>query len=107
MDEALRFLEADPRCFRSGYLKEELMTALANVTVAGDLRGRLQGVVLHRLTLGSHGSSALPGDLPRTCGRVSELTATGTHEQREDAAAVVQAVDQKQRTVAGQRSKLQ
>lgn len=111
MEDAVRFLEADPWCFRSGYLKEELMTALANATLPDDLRDRLQAVVLHRL---SHRESRLLRPTGRLASNVwsdslerhvTELAATGTAEQREDAAAVLQAVDQKQRTVAGQRPK--
>lgn len=47
---ALDFLETDPWCFRSGYMKAEVMHALANApSLAGQPRERAQRVVLHRL----------------------------------------------------------
>jgi hypothetical protein len=110
MDDAVRFLEADPWCFRSGYVKEELMTALANAKLPEDLRGRLQAVVLRRLThreprllrpTGRLAANVWDDALAR---QVTELAATGGGEEREDAAAVLQAVAQKERTVAGQRA---
>ncbi len=47
---ALDFLEADPWCFRSGYMKADIMHALANAPSLGaQARKRAQRVVLHRL----------------------------------------------------------
>jgi hypothetical protein len=46
---ALAFLEADPRCFRSGYMKADLMHALANGPNLQPVRARVQAVVLHRV----------------------------------------------------------
>lgn len=111
MDAAVGFLEADPWCFRSGYVKEELMSALANAALPGDLRVRLQAVVLHRLThreprllpaTGRLAARVWDDALSRT---VSDMTARGTPDQREDAAAVLHAAEQHQRTVAGRRRK--
>lgn len=49
IDEATRFLVADPWCFRSGYLKAELMHALANTTLPGHVVEPLRKVVLDRV----------------------------------------------------------
>jgi hypothetical protein len=49
MDAAMQFLAADPWCFRSGYLKADLMNAFANTEVPLDLVERLQDVVLLRI----------------------------------------------------------
>lgn len=50
IEEATRFLVADPWCFRSGYLKAELMHALANTTLPSHVHEPLREVVLHRIT---------------------------------------------------------
>jgi hypothetical protein len=50
MAEGLRFLAADPWCFRSGYLKADLMDAFANTRVPPDLVDRLQAIVVRRVT---------------------------------------------------------
>lgn len=111
MDEAVRFLEADPWCFRSGYLKEELMTALANAALPSDLRNRLRAVVLHRLRhrearllrpTGRLAANVWDDGLER---QVRELAAAGTAEEREGAAAVLRAVEQRRRTLAGEGGK--
>jgi hypothetical protein len=49
IEEATRFLVADPWCFRSGYLKAELMHALANTPLPSHVHEPLREVVLHRI----------------------------------------------------------
>jgi hypothetical protein len=49
IEEATRFLVADPWCFRSGYLKAELMHALANAALPDHVIPPLREVVLHRI----------------------------------------------------------
>ena len=49
IEEATRFLVADPWCFRSGYLKAELMHALANTPLPDHVHEPLREVVLHRI----------------------------------------------------------
>ena len=49
IEEATRFLVADPWCFRSGYLKAELMHALANTPLPSHVHEPLRDVVLHRI----------------------------------------------------------
>lgn len=46
---ALEFLEADPWCYRSGYMKADLMHALARRPIPAEYRERVQRVVLHRV----------------------------------------------------------
>lgn len=49
IEEATRFLVADPWCFRSGYLKAELMHALANTLLPSHVLEALREVVLNRI----------------------------------------------------------
>lgn len=49
IEEATRFLVADPWCFRSGYLRAELMHALANTPLPSHVHEPLREVVLHRI----------------------------------------------------------
>jgi hypothetical protein len=50
IDQVLDFLEADPWCFRSGYMKSKLMHAIANgPELQGESRRRAQRVVIRRL----------------------------------------------------------
>jgi hypothetical protein len=49
IEDAARFLAADPWCFRSGYLKADLMHALANAPLPGHVREPLREVVLRRI----------------------------------------------------------
>jgi hypothetical protein len=50
IDEAVRFLVADPWCFRSGYLKADLMHALANTALPAHAVNPLRDVVVRRIT---------------------------------------------------------
>ena len=50
IDEATRFLVADPWCFRSGYLKADLMHALANAALPDHVIPLLREVILHRIS---------------------------------------------------------
>lgn len=50
IEEAVRFLVADPWCHRSGYLKADLMHALANTVLPPDVVGPLRDVVVRRIT---------------------------------------------------------
>jgi len=49
IEEATRFLVADPWCFRSGYLKADLMHALANAALPDHVVLPLREVVLRRI----------------------------------------------------------
>jgi hypothetical protein len=49
IEMAVRFLEADPLFFRSGYIKAELLKHLRRVPVNEDQRKRLQGIILQRI----------------------------------------------------------
>ncbi|MBW3614422.1 MAG: hypothetical protein KY439_03820 [Actinobacteria bacterium] len=108
IDDAVRFLEADPWCFRSGYVKEELMTALANAPLPGDVLPRLRAVIIHRVThreprllrpTGRLAASVCNDELAL---QLSDLLVAGGDEQRHDAEAVLRAVEHKRRTLAGQ-----
>ena len=47
--KAIGFLEADPYCFRSGYIKKKLCTALKKAPLTREERAQLRTVVLERL----------------------------------------------------------
>jgi hypothetical protein len=49
LEPALRFIEADPRFFRSGYMKEALWRKLARIELDDVARCRLEQAALHRL----------------------------------------------------------
>lgn len=109
LEESVMLLEADPWCFRSGYLKAEVMKALANVPLPEDARARLRRVVVHRL---NHREPRLLRPASQVAAAVWDeslaetvdaILRTGTASQREDAAALLSAVAQKRRTIAGQR----
>lgn len=51
IEEATKFLVADPWCFRSGYLKAELMHGLANTPLPSHVIPPLRRVVLHRIVV--------------------------------------------------------
>lgn len=107
IDSAVRFLEADPWCFRSGYVKAELMGALANAPLRDDENRRLQGVVLNRLKrreprllrpTGQLAANVWDDELAR---EIDRLIANGTEAERADAEAVRHAVEHKRRSIAG------
>lgn len=49
VEDAIRFLEADPYFFRSGYLKADLLRYLARVPLAEQQEARIREVVLARV----------------------------------------------------------
>jgi 2-iminobutanoate/2-iminopropanoate deaminase len=49
LEYCLRFLEADPWCFGSGYQKEKLIPAIVRLDLDEPTRQRLAGIVLHVL----------------------------------------------------------
>ena len=53
IEMAVRFLEADPWFFRSGYIKEELLRMLRRVELSEQQQERLRAVVLDRIRSGS------------------------------------------------------
>jgi hypothetical protein len=46
LEYGVRFLEADPWCFRSGYTKAQLIPAIAQFQLDESMRGRLRAVVI-------------------------------------------------------------
>lgn len=107
IDSAVRFLEADPWCFRSGYLKAELMSALANAPLRDDDKRRLHGVVMNRLKhreprllrpTGRLAANVWDDDLAH---EIDRLLIDGTEVERADADAVRHAVEHKRRSIAG------
>lgn len=53
VEMAVRYLEADPWFFRSGYIKEELLKGIKRVTLTEDQCERLRAVILERINKGS------------------------------------------------------
>ena len=52
VEPALAFLEADPWCFRSGYVKAELMRYLSRVALTVPQQKRSQQILLHLVDVG-------------------------------------------------------
>jgi hypothetical protein len=46
LEYCIRFLEADPWCFRSGYMKEQLIPAITQFKLDESMRDRLRAVVI-------------------------------------------------------------
>jgi hypothetical protein len=61
IETVLLFLEADPWCFRSGYVKQELLRRLAGRQLAGADKERLTPVLLRHVDAGDR------RELPRAC----------------------------------------
>jgi hypothetical protein len=53
VEMAVRFLEANPWFFRSGYIKEQLLRELRKVSLSEDQRDRLREVIMNRINKGS------------------------------------------------------
>ena len=49
VDEAIIFLESDPYCFRSGYIKKKLCSALKKPVLSREDRHRLRDIIIARL----------------------------------------------------------
>jgi hypothetical protein len=49
IEPLIRFLEADPLCFRSGYFKADCIDALTRIELGPEQRARLLAVLLNRL----------------------------------------------------------
>lgn len=52
VEMAVRYLEADPWYFRSGYIKEQLLKELKGTALREDQRHRLRAVILERINKG-------------------------------------------------------
>ena len=110
IEEATRFLVADPWCFRSGYLKADLMHALANSALPSHVVKPLREVVLNRITnrqprllrlAAQLASNVWDADLEI---EVRALETRGNEDDRAAAASLIAAVDQRRRSLAGQPS---
>ena len=53
VEMAIRYLEANPWCFRSGYVKEELLEDLKKVELTDEQQERLRDVIMQRIEHGS------------------------------------------------------
>ena len=49
VEEAIIFLESDPYCFRSGYIKKKLCSALKKPALSREDRKRLRDIIIERL----------------------------------------------------------
>ncbi len=107
IEQAVQFLLADPWCFRSGYLKAELMHALANTDLPARALGPLREVVLTRL---KHPQPGLMRPTVQLAARVWDsrlktavraLADGGTDRDVQAARRVIEGVEHKRRTIAG------
>lgn len=57
MEEAIRFMEADPWFFRSGFIKEEIVRRLKQAPLTDKQRRRLSGIVTRSLLSGTRRSA--------------------------------------------------
>ena len=78
VEPAVVFLEADPWCFRSGYLKENLMRYLARIPLADEMKERLRHVIAAVVVRGPRRELSMTRRLARAVaspGLVSSLQA--------------------------------
>ena len=103
LETAVQFLEADPWCHRSGYMKAKLLQRVAKWPARSRYQARLEDVVMLRLSKPEPGlfrpAARLASDLwnERLQGRVDELRRTGTSTQRTAARRLLSRVDELQR----------
>ncbi len=108
IEEATRFLVADPWCFRSGYLKAELMHALANADLPDHVVPPLREVVLHRITNRQprllRYAAQLAANLwdPDFEGKIAHLEREGSVAEQRAAAQVRAGACQRLRSLDGQ-----
>jgi hypothetical protein len=111
IEEAVRFLVADPWCHRSGYLKADLMHALANTALPPHLVRALQDVVVRRIT---HREPRLLRYAAQLAANVwsdsferelEELRERGSPADRVAADAVIQGARHRLRSLGGLRRK--
>ena len=103
LETAIQFLEADPWCHRSGYLKLKLLRRVTKWPSLRRYQARLEDVVILRLTNPEPGllmpTARLAAELWSVLlrNRVHEVRRTGTSAQRSAAQRLVLRVDELQR----------
>ncbi len=78
LETAVDFLEADPWCHRSGYMKVKMLRRMAKWPARSRFQARLEDIVLLRL------SKPEPGLLDPTARLAAKLWNEGLHERVED-----------------------
>jgi hypothetical protein len=110
IEDATKFLVADPWCFRSGYLKGELMHALANTPLPSHVVQPLREVVLHRITDPQPRLLRFAAQLAANLwdegfeAQVTRLEVEGSADERRAATRVAAGARQRLRSLAGQAS---
>ena len=110
IEEATKFLEADPWCFRSGYLKAELMHGLANTPLPSHVIQPLRKVVLRRVVDPQPRLLRFAAQLAANLwdqdfeAQVALLEIEGSTQQRLAAAKLAAGARQRIRSLAGQAS---
>jgi hypothetical protein len=100
LETAVQFLEADPRCHRSGYLRAKLLQRVAKWPARSRYQARLEDVVMLRLSKPEPGlfrpAARLAAELwnEGLQQRVHELRRTGTSAQRTAAQRLLTRVDE-------------
>ena len=110
IEEAVRFLVAAPWFFRSGYLKADLMHALANTRLPTEVVNQLRDVVVRRIT---HRQPRLLRYAAQLAANVwsdsferelEGLAAHGSPTDRAAARSVIDGARNRMRSLAGQAS---
>ncbi len=110
IEEATNFLVADPWCFRSGYLKGDLMHGLANARLPSHVIHPLRAVVLHRIVAPQPRLLRFAAQLAANLwdedfeAQVMRLELEGSPEERRAAAKLAAGARQRIRSLAGQAS---
>ncbi|MDQ6727488.1 MAG: hypothetical protein M3066_15155 [Actinomycetota bacterium] len=108
IETAIEFLVEDPWCFRSGYLKAELMHALANAHLPVHVTTDLRRVVLRRVSDPQPRLLRYAGQLAANVwddeleSELRRLEADGSGRERQAAARVIGGARQRLRSLAGQ-----
>ena len=108
IEAATEFLVEDPWCFRSGYLKAELMHALANAHLPVHVTADLRQVVLRRVSAPQPRLLRYAGQLAANLwddeleAELRRLAAVGSSGERLAAARVIAGARQRLRSLDGQ-----
>lgn len=92
IEPALIFLETDPWCFRSGYVKADLMRYLSRIPLTGSQERRIERILLHLVDVGDRREFGYACRLARAIHRETLISALKARLKSEDRSQVRRAL---------------